>query len=113
MVVILNDKTYMVTDESIYSDFSIQADTIDDAVQIITDFENVDSYTFDMTEYTDMVVRRRIIIVDDAIAAKIQFRQRTSEEMLRSDLEDFASTASKTNAKKIEAILSKGGDVSG
>ena len=121
MILEYNYKTYVVTEESIYRDFSVVAFDFDEACSIAEEFYNMSSYTFNLIPYTDMiVVKRTITITDSKVTVGVRLREKTAEEKaveelqtLRSDIEDFAATASKTNAAKINAILTKGVSTAG
>lgn len=116
MILEYNGKAYEVTDESIYRDFFVIANGLEGACSIATELADMSNYTFNMVEYADMVViKRTITITDSKTTVGVRLREKTAEEKaveelqtLRSDIEDFASTASKTNAAKINAILTKG-----
>ena len=103
MILEYNGKAYEVTDESIYRDFFVIANGLEGACSIVTELADM------------VVVKRTITITDSKITVGVRLREKTAEEKaveelqtLRSDIEDFASTASKTNAAKINAILTKG-----
>ena len=116
MILEYNGKTYEVTEESVYRDFHIVTNGINEACSIAEEFAGVLSYTFNLIPYSDMVViKRTITITDSKVTVGVRLRGKTAEEKaveelqtLRSDIEEFASTASKTNAAKLNAILTKG-----
>ena len=121
MILEYNDKKYEVTDESIYRDFSIITYGLEAACSIVEELSDMSSYTFNLIPYTDMiVVRRTITIINDTYSVGVRLREKTAEERvveelqtLRSDIEDLASTSSKTNAAKLNAILAKGENTDG
>ena len=121
MILEYNGKKYEVTDESIYRDFAIETNGLNGACSIAEEFADMSNYTFNLIPYTDMiVVRRTIIITDDRITVGVRLREKTAEEKaveelqtLRSDIEGLASTSSKTNAAKLNAILAKGENTDG
>lgn len=121
MILEYNDKTYEVTEESIYRDFFIDTYGLNVACSIAEELADMSSYTFNMIPYTDMVVTRRTIIMTEGkITVGVRLRGKTAEEKaleelqtLRSDIEDLASTSSKTNAAKLNAILTKGVNTDG
>ena len=121
MILEYNDKTYEVTEESIYRDFFINTYGLEGACSIAEELADMSNYIFNLIQYTDMVVvRRTITMVGESITVGVRLREKTTEEKaveelqaLRSDIEDFASTASKTNAAKLNAILKKGESTDG
>lgn len=121
MILEYNGKSYEVTDESIYRDFAIETNGLNGACDIAEELADMSNYTFNLIPYTDMiVVRRTIIITDDRITVGVRLREKTAEEKaveelqtLRSDIEGLASTSSKTNAAKLNAILAKGENTDG
>ena len=121
MILEYNNKTYDVTDESIYRDFSINTYGLEAACAIAEEFADMSDYTFNLISYTGMiVVRRTITIANDTFSVGVRLREKTAEEKaveelqtLRSDIEGLASTSSKTNAAKLNAILAKGENTDG
>lgn len=121
MILEYNDKKYEVTDESIYRDFSIATYGLEAACNIAEELADMSDYTFNLIPYTGMiVVRRTITIANDTFSVGIRLREKTAEEKaveelqtLRSDIESLASTSSKTNAAKLNAILAKGENTDG
>lgn len=121
MILEYNDKKYEVTEESIYRDFSIEAFGLSGACSIAEELADMSDYTFNLIPYTNMiVVRRTITITDDKVTVGVRLREKTAEEKaveelqtLRSDIEGLASTSSKTNAAKLNAILAKGENTDG
>lgn len=111
-----NGNTYEVTRESIYRDFGINTYTLEDGCRILNELDGMTDYVFNLVPYSDMVVTKRAIVVtDDGITVRVILRHKTEAELakkelddLRSDIEAFASTASKTNAAKLNNILAKG-----
>ena len=110
-----NGVTYEATDESIYRDFTIMVDSLDDACKILNAFEGMTAYTFSATDYDNMVVTKRTITVADRISVNVKLRKKTRLETvedelntLKSDMEDLATTTNKTTTAKINKILSKG-----
>lgn len=115
MTITYNDKTYAVTGESIYSDFAIIANDLDEAVEILTEFDGISTYTFNETECDNMVLIKRTITVTDAITVSVMLRHKSQTEIaqeeiesLRQALSDLSGSVSKANAAKIQNILSKG-----
>ena len=60
-----NNKTYDVTDESVYNDFMIPVTNLGEAVEVVTELDGIRDYTFNLTAYTSMTPRKRMIIIDD------------------------------------------------
>lgn len=111
-----NGVTYNVTDESIYRDFSIEVNTLEEACDIVNAFEGMTAYTFSATDYDNMVITKRTITVAGNIYVNVKLRKKTQLELmeeelnsLRSAMEDLATTTNKTTTAKINKILSKGG----
>jgi len=117
MTITFNDKTYDVEPDSIYSDFSIVADSLEDACEIVKSFDGVTDYTFNIDTYTNMVIlRRSIAVVDDVITVRVKLREKTEAELAQEELEalrqamaDLATTTNKTTTAKINKILNTEG----
>lgn len=76
MTIIYNERQYDVTAESIYRDFAVPVATIDDAVTIIEDMADMTTYTFNSFQYTGMVVKKRMIVIDaNGIQARIILKE--------------------------------------
>ena len=60
-----NNKTYDVTDESVYNDFMIPVTNLGEAVEVVTELDGIREYTFNLTAYTSLTARKRMIIIDD------------------------------------------------
>lgn len=115
MTITVNDTSYTVTGDSIYKDFAIAVSSLDEACEVFNHFDGVTEYTFNNTTYTDMVVSKRAIIYDDSFTVRAVFRgksraEKAEEELvsLREALENLSGTMSKTNAAKIQSVLTKG-----
>ena len=116
MVLVYNDKSYEVTDESMYLDFGIEAESLGEACLIAEELDGMSDYNFNLIDCTNMVVTRRaIIMTEDAITVRIRLREKTELEIVKGELEtlreeikQFASTASKSNAEALSKILNKG-----
>ena len=115
MTITYNDKTYTVTGESIYSDFAIVVQDMDAAAATLAEFDGISTYTFNETEYSNMVLIKRTITVTDIITVSVMLRHKTQTEIaqeeiesLRQALSDLSGSVSKANAIKIQNILSKG-----
>jgi len=111
-----NGKSYDVTGESIYRDFLLIAGSVEEGCRIVAELEGMTDYVFNLTPYSNMVVvKRAIVVTDTGTTVRVILRQKTDAELaraelnaLRSDLESFAASASKTNAAKINKILAEG-----
>lgn len=116
MTITYNDKTYTVTGESIYSDFAIVVKDMDEAVEILTEFDGISTYIFNEVEHDNMVlIKRSITVTTDNIIVSVMLRHKTQTEIaqeeiesLRQALSDLSGSVSKANATKIQNILSKG-----
>lgn len=116
MQLIYDDKKYRVTDESVYFDFSVTVESMDEACNLVDEFCGMSDYSFNEVSYTDMVVTRRgITLENDMITVNVRLRQKTPEELLRDELESLrselktiAESASKSDASRINALLEKG-----
>ena len=115
MTITYNDKTYTVTGESIYSDFTIVAKDMDEAVATLAEFDGISTYIFNETECDNMVLIKRTITVTDVITVSVMLRHKSQTEIaqeeiesLRQALSDLSGSVSKANATKIQNILSKG-----
>lgn len=116
MTITYNDNKYDVTSDSIYSDFSIKADSLADACQIVEAFNRVAEYTFGVDAHTDMVVVKRLIsVTDSGITVRIKLRKKSDSEAiyeeltsLRQAMADLAKTTTKTTTAKINNLLNKG-----
>lgn len=84
-----NGKIYDARPESIYSDISISADTLEEACTILESFESLSSYTFGLVPYTNMVVSRRSIVVTNAIIVKIKLRKKTELELAQEEIAEL------------------------
>lgn len=114
MTITYNDKTYTVTDESVFSDFSILVATLAEACTIVAEFENMGDYIFGKNNYTNMVVSKRSIVITDMITVNVKLRQKKKVEImqeeidsLRAEMSKLAETTNKTTTAKINKILEK------
>lgn len=110
-----NGVTYLVTDESIYRDFTIEVNTLEEACDVVNTFEGMTAYTFSAADYDNMVVTKRTISIAGNIYVNVKLRKKTQLELmeeelndLRNAMEDLALTTNKTTTAKINKILSKG-----
>lgn len=110
-----NGVTYTVTDESIYRDFTIEVNTLEEALDLVNAFEGMTDYTFSAVQYENMVVIKRTIIVTGNIFVNVQLRKKSQRELaeqqleeLRGAMEDLALTTNKTTTAKINNLLGKG-----
>ena len=117
MTITYNGNTYTVMDDSIYCDFSIEANTVDVACEILKSFDGMTDYTFNVDAYHNMVIlRRSVVVVGDSITVKIKLREKTDAELAQEELEalrqamaDLATTTNKTTTAKINKILNTEG----
>lgn len=84
-----NGKIYDARPESIYSDISISADTLEEACAILESFESLSGYAFGLIPYTNMVVSRRSIVVTNAIIVKIKLRKKTELELAQEEIAEL------------------------
>ena len=110
-----NGVTYTVTDESIYRDFTIEVNALEEACDLVNTFEGMTAYTFSATDYDNMIVTKRTITVSGNIYVNVKLRKKSQIELmeeelndLRNAMEDLALTTNKTTTAKINKILSKG-----
>ena len=77
MTFIYNEIPYEVTAESIYCDFGIKVNTIDEACTIINDLAEMETYTFNSTDYENMTLKKRMIVLDEnGITVRIVMKQK-------------------------------------
>lgn len=77
MTLIYNDIPYEVTAESIYCDFGIRVSTIEEACTIINDLADMETYTFNSTDYENMTIKKRMIVLDEnGITVRIVMKQK-------------------------------------
>lgn len=88
-----NGMDYAVTSESVYNDIKISELSIDEAVTVARDMVTMDSYTFNLNQYNNMVVQRRVIIIDgDMATLRVQLREKTAQERLNELLAERGET---------------------
>lgn len=77
MTLVYNEISYEVTAESIYCDFGIRVFTIDEACTIINDLADMETYTFNSTDYENMTIKKRMIVLDEnGITVRIVMKQK-------------------------------------
>lgn len=77
MTITYNEKTLEVSNESVYFDFIIPVNNIERGVEIINDFADVTDYVFNLVEYTNMEIKRRMLVIDDTgINVKVSYKRR-------------------------------------
>lgn len=115
MILEYNGKTYYALDTSIYTDFSIQVSSLEEACEVVTEFDGMTEYVFNLIPHANLVVDRRTIIITDRIIVKVKLREKSNNELVKEELEtlksamvDLAQTTNKTTTAKINTILSKG-----
>lgn len=85
-----NGKIYDARPESIYSDISISADTLEEACAILESFESLSGYAFGLIPYTNMVVSKRsIVVVSSSIIVKIKLRKKTELELAQEEIAEL------------------------
>lgn len=93
MILNYNGMDYTVTSESVYNDIKISELSLDEAVTVARDMESMNSYVFNLNHYSDMIVQRRIIIIDGAMATlRVQLREKTAQERLNELLAERGET---------------------
>ena len=93
MILNYNGMDYTVTSESVYNDIKISELSLDEAVTVARDMESMDSYVFNLNHYSDMIVQRRIIIIDgDMATLRVQLREKTAQERLNELLAERGET---------------------
>ena len=93
MILNYNGMDYTVTSESVYNDIKISELSLDEAVTVARDMESIDSYVFNLNHYSDMIVQRRIIIIDGAMATlRVQLREKTAQQRLNELLAERGET---------------------
>lgn len=93
MILNYNGMDYTVTSESVYNDIKIAELSLDEAVTVARDMESMDSYVFNLNHYSDMIVQRRIIIIDgDMATLRVQLREKTAQERLNELLAERGET---------------------
>lgn len=110
-----NDVTYTVTEDSIYRDFSIEVNTLEEGCAVINALEGMTDYTFSKVDYSGMMVTKRSIIVTGNIYVNVKLRNRSKREVmedelntLKNSMSELALNTNKTTATKINKLLSKG-----
>ena len=77
MTVAFKGNAYNVTDESVYCDFIIPVTTINEGVGIITDIEDVKDYTFNLIDYNDMTLKKRMLVLDNnGVSVKVSYMRK-------------------------------------
>lgn len=112
-----NGLKYKTTLESVHFDFSIKVSSLEEACAVVNDMAKMSAYKFGEVEYTDMVVTKRTIVVDEnGITVKIVLREKTEAEKvkeeleaLKADISALVKTSSKSDAVKFSGILEKAG----
>lgn len=85
-----NSKIYDARPESIYSDISISANTLEEACAILESFESLSNYAFGLVPYTNMVVSKRsIVVVSNSIIVKIKLRKKTELELAQEEIAEL------------------------
>lgn len=111
-----NGTKYTVTNSSVYTDFSVLVKSLEEACEVVNAFEGMTAYTFSLVEYANMVVLKRMIVIDDdRIVVKVKLRQKSEKETIKEELEslksamgEIAQNTNKTTSAKINKLLAKG-----
>lgn len=91
-----NGTIYDARPESIYSDISISADTLEEACAILESFESLSGYAFGLIPYTNMVVSKRsIVVVSNSIIVKIKLRKKTELELAQEEIAELRKALQK------------------
>ena len=87
--------TYEVDIDSIYRDIIIPVSTLSDAVAVVEAVDGMTSYVFNRKTYTDMVVQRATITIEDSgITVKIKTRELTDLEKANSKINEMYAAVS-------------------
>jgi hypothetical protein len=84
-----NGKIYDAKPESIFSDISISANTLEEACAILESFESLSNYAFGLVPYANMVVSKRSIVVSNTIIVKIKLRKKTELELAQEEIAEL------------------------
>lgn len=90
MVFSFNSNIYDAELDSTYREIIITATSLDEACKIITAVSGMTSYTLGLESYTNMVVRRSAIVLEnDKITVKITLREQTELEKAQSEISEM------------------------
>lgn len=104
MTLTYNNKDYTVTSDSIYTDFSIVADGMADAVVIVSELADMSAYTFDLNDCADLVVEREMIIIENGTyTVRVKLRHQTELEKTKAELEEVRAAIADINISDADA----------
>ena len=105
MILEYNSKQYVVTDDSIYTDFSIVVSGLDEAVSVVNELSNMTSYTFDIqTNCANMIAKKVAIVIEGGVTAvRMQFRPQTDLERTRAEIEEMRSAIQEIPVSEADA----------
>lgn len=104
MTLTYKDKNYTVTNDSIYTDFSIVADGLADAVVIVDELADMSTYTFDLNDCADLkVIREMIIIENGTYTVKVKLRHQTELEKTKAELSEVRAAIADINISDADA----------
>lgn len=117
MTIEYDGRTYNSTVESVYFDFAIKVNNLEEACSIISNMADMRCYTFGKVEHIDMVVTKRVITMDaNGITVRVVLREKTEAEKVREELEALKADIStlvkatpKSEAIKFDGLLEKVG----
>ena len=117
MTIEYDGRTYNSTVESVYFDFAIKVNNLEEACSIISNMADMRCYTFGKVEHIDMVVTKRVITMDaNGITVRVVLREKTEAEKVREELEalkadisTLVKAAPKSEAVKFNGLLEKAG----
>ena len=117
MTIEYDGRTYNSTVESVYFDFAIKVNNLEEACSIISNMADMRCYTFGKVEHIDMVVTKRVITMDaKGITVRVVLREKTEAEKVREELEALKAdisalvkAAPKSEAVKFNGLLEKAG----
>ena len=117
MTIEYDGRTYNSTVESVYFDFAIKVNNLEEACSIISNMADMRCYTFGKVEHIDMVVTKRVITMDaNGITVRVVPREKTEAEKVREELEALKADIStlvkatpKSEAIKFDGLLEKVG----
>lgn len=116
MKITFEDVEYEATPESIYRDFSIEVESLEEACAVVKDLDGISDYTFGGDRYIGMVTAKTsIIIVNDSIKVNIVLRKKNDKELLKEELDSLKTTmeeialtsTNEVTATKIKTALKK------
>ena len=90
-----NGTTYEVDIDSVYRDIIIPVASLTEAVAVVEALDGMTSYVFNRKTYSDMVVQRITITIEDGTAnVKVKTRERTDLEKANSKINEMYAAVS-------------------